>query len=94
MGAPNSSNSRRLVEVASRGGCKRSWLIERAQNIPFDEFENVKTIGLSAGASAPEVLVDEAIAAVKARYEACIEIVTTAEENVSFGLPRELRPEG
>ncbi len=94
MGAPNSSNSRRLVEVASREGCALSWLIERAQDIPFDEFENVKTLGLSAGASAPEVLVDEAIAAVKARYETRIEIVTTAEENISFGLPRELRPEG
>ena len=93
MGAPNSSNSRRLVEVASREGCNLSWLIERASDIPFDRFEKIRTLGLSAGASAPEVLVDEAIAAVRARYDTQIEIVTTAEESISFGLPRELRQE-
>ncbi len=94
MGAPNSSNSRRLVEVAQREGCARAWLIERAEDIPFDEFDDIRSLGLSAGASAPEVLVQEAIEAVQARYETRIEIVTTAEENISFGLPRELRRGG
>ncbi len=94
MGAPNSSNSRRLVEVARREGCAKAWLIERAEDIPFDQFEAIGSLGLSAGASAPEVLVEEAIEAVRARYETRIEIVTTAEENISFGLPRELRRGG
>jgi len=91
MGAPNSSNSRRLVEVAAREGCAAAWLIERAGDIPFDKFENVETLGLSAGASAPEILVDEAVAAVRAHYDTSIEIVTTAEEDITFSLPRELR---
>ncbi len=91
MGAPNSSNSRRLVEVARREGCVRAWLIEQACDIPFGSFEAVTTLGLSAGASAPEVLIADAIAAIKQHYEARIEIVVSAEENIAFALPRELR---
>ncbi len=91
MGAPNSSNSRRLVEVAQRAGCARAYLIERAGDIPFAEFGDARTLGITAGASAPEVLVNEAIAAIEARFEVSIEPVQTAEEDIAFNLPRELR---
>ncbi len=91
MGAPNSSNSRRLVEVARREGCAKAWLIEQACDIPFGSFEAVTTLGLSAGASAPEVLLANAIAAIGEHYETRIEIVVSAEENIAFALPRELR---
>lgn len=91
MGAPNSSNSRRLVEVAQKAGCGRAFLIERAGDIPFDELGDVRTLGVTAGASAPEVLVNEAIAAIEARFDVDIEAVETAEEDIAFNLPRELR---
>ena len=91
VGAPNSSNSKRLVEVAERSGTKLSMLIQRADEIPWDKLAFVKTVGITAGASAPEVLVDEIIAAFKARYDATVETVTTAAETITFNLPRELR---
>lgn len=91
VGAPNSSNSKRLVEVAQRAGCSSASLLQCAADINWADFENIGTLGITAGASAPEILVDEIIAAFGERYETTVEIVSTAEENVSFKLPRELR---
>lgn len=91
VGAPNSSNSLRLVEVAERAGCPHAALVQRAEDIPFDKFDGIATIAITAGASAPEVLVEETIAALKERYDVSIEVVTTAEENIAFNIPRELR---
>lgn len=91
VGAPNSSNSQRLREVAEQYGCPKAFLIQRAADIDFSALEGVKSLGVTAGASAPEVLVDEIVDAFRARYEVAIETVTTATENVYFPLPRELR---
>jgi 4-hydroxy-3-methylbut-2-enyl diphosphate reductase len=91
VGAPNSSNSLRLVEVAERAGCPYAVLIQRAGDIDWDMFDGISRLGITAGASAPEALVHEIIDAFKARFEARVETVTTAEENVAFKLPRELR---
>jgi 4-hydroxy-3-methylbut-2-en-1-yl diphosphate reductase len=91
IGAPNSSNSVRLVEVAERAGCTNSLLIERAADIPWARLEGVGTLGITAGASAPEQLVNEVIDALKARFDVRIDIVTTASENIAFNVPRELR---
>ena len=91
VGAPNSSNSLRLVEVAERAGCPYAVLIQRASEIDWDMFSGISRLGVTAGASAPEVLVDEIIDAFKARFAAKVETVTTAEENIAFKLPRELR---
>jgi 4-hydroxy-3-methylbut-2-enyl diphosphate reductase len=91
VGAPNSSNSLRLVEVAERAGCPYAVLIQRASEIDWRMFEGISRLGVTAGASAPEVLVDEIIDAFKTRFEAKVETVTTAEESIAFKLPRELR---
>ncbi len=91
VGSPNSSNSLRLVEVAQRAGCPYAVLIQRAGEIDWDLFRGITRLGVTAGASAPEVLVDEIIDAFKARFEAKVETVTTAEESIAFKLPRELR---
>ncbi len=91
VGAPNSSNSRRLVEVASKAGCPYAQLIGRADQIDWRALDGIRSIGLTAGASAPEVLTEEVIDAFKARYDVTIETVTTAEENVEFKVPRILR---
>jgi 4-hydroxy-3-methylbut-2-en-1-yl diphosphate reductase len=91
VGAPNSSNSQRLVEVARKQGCERSMLVQRAADIDWPVIGDARTIGITAGASAPEVLVNEVIEAFKARYEVTMEIVRTRDEHVSFKLPRELR---
>jgi 4-hydroxy-3-methylbut-2-enyl diphosphate reductase len=91
VGSPNSSNSLRLVEVAERAGCARAVLIQRASEIDWSMFDGISRLGVTAGASAPEVLVDEIIDAFKARFEAKVETVTTAEESIAFKLPRELR---
>ncbi|MEQ1577812.1 MAG: 4-hydroxy-3-methylbut-2-enyl diphosphate reductase [Hyphomicrobium sp.] len=91
VGAPNSSNSVRLVEVAERAGCPAAFLIQRAADIPWDRLDGIATLGITAGASAPEVLIDEVIDAVKARFEVTLETVTTADERVVFNVPRELR---
>ncbi len=91
VGAPNSSNSQRLVEVARKQGCERSMLVQRAADIDWPVIGDAKTIGITAGASAPEVLVNEVIEAFKARYDVTMEIVRTRDEHVSFKLPRELR---
>jgi 4-hydroxy-3-methylbut-2-enyl diphosphate reductase len=91
VGAPNSSNSQRLREVAERAGCPKAVLIQRAAEIDWADFAGAERIGITAGASAPEVLVDEVIEAFAARYEVDVELVRTAEENVTFNLPRTLR---
>lgn len=91
VGAPNSSNSMRLVEVAERAGCPRAVLVQRAADIDWRELDGVRTLGLTAGASAPELLVNEVIEALRTRFEVVIEVVKTAEERVAFNLPRELR---
>jgi 4-hydroxy-3-methylbut-2-enyl diphosphate reductase len=91
VGAPNSSNSRRLVEVAKRAGCDYAQLVQRAAEIDWRALEGVRALGVSAGASAPEVLVDEVIAALRERYDVRIEEVQTARENVEFKVPRVLR---
>lgn len=91
VGAPNSSNSLRLVEVAERSGASRSILVQRAADLPWDRLEGVRRLGISAGASAPEVLVDEIIAALRQRFDVTVETVRTAEERIAFNVPRELR---
>ena len=91
IGAPNSSNSRRLVEVAAAAGCGYAQLVQRATEIDWRALEGVRAVGLTAGASAPEVLVDEVIAAFAARYALTTEVVETATENVEFKVPRVLR---
>lgn len=91
VGSPNSSNSLRLVEVAERAGCPHAMLIERASEIDWRHFEGIGRLGVTAGASAPEVLVDSMIDAFAERFEVTVETVTTAQENISFKLPRPLR---
>jgi 4-hydroxy-3-methylbut-2-enyl diphosphate reductase len=91
IGGPKSSNSLRLVEVAAKSGCKFSFLVERAQDIPWSHLEGAHAIGITAGASAPEVIVEEVVEAIRARYDLDIEVVTTLEERVVFNVPREVR---
>jgi 4-hydroxy-3-methylbut-2-enyl diphosphate reductase len=92
VGAPNSSNSQRLVEVALRAGCPKAMLVQKAAEIPWGNLETIGSIGITAGASAPEVLVDEIIDALRAKYEIALEVVTTATEDLIFKLPRALQP--
>ena len=91
VGAPNSSNSKRLVEVGEKNGCPKGYLVQRATDLNWDVLRGLKVIGLSAGASAPEILVNEMIDAFRLHYDVTVEKVTLREENVSFKLPRELR---
>ena len=91
VGAPNSSNSQRLREVAERAGCRVAALVQRAEDIDWSVFGVDQALGLTAGASAPEVLVEEIIDAFGARYEVAVESVSAADEDVFFPLPRELR---
>ncbi len=91
VGSPQSSNSLRLVEVAQRAGCAKAQLIERAQEIPWADLEGLQTVGITAGASAPEELVEEVIEEFRKRFDLTVETVTTANENIAFSVPRELR---
>jgi len=91
VGAPNSSNSLRLVEVAERMGCARSYLVQRASDIPWANLDGIGTLGITAGASAPEELVNEVIKALRAKYDVEVETVVTAVEGIAFNVPRELR---
>jgi 4-hydroxy-3-methylbut-2-enyl diphosphate reductase len=91
VGAPNSSNSQRLREVAERAGCRHAALVQRAADIDWNEFGNITRLGITAGASAPEVLVEEIIDAFAQRYTVSVETVSAAEEGVFFPLPRPLR---
>ncbi|MCK4860320.1 MAG: 4-hydroxy-3-methylbut-2-enyl diphosphate reductase, partial [Rhodobacteraceae bacterium] len=91
IGAPNSSNSRRLVEVGQKAGCQYSQLVQRAKYIDWDALAGFDSIGISAGASAPEELINEVVDAFKARFDVTVEVVETAQENVEFKVPRVLR---
>lgn len=91
IGAPNSSNTRRLVEVGAAAGCEYSQLVQRAKDIDWRALEGITSLGLAAGASAPEVLVDEVINAFRTRYDVTVELVETAKEHVEFKVPRILR---
>mgnify|MGYP000144452093 CR=1 FL=1 len=91
VGAPNSSNSMRLVEVAERSGCPRSALVQRASEIDWTLFEGISKLGITAGASAPETLVDEIIDAFGERFDISVSSRVTAREDIAFNLPRELR---
>lgn len=91
IGAPNSSNSKRLVEVGANAGCPYAQLIQRAVDIDWRALEGIRSVGITAGASAPEVLVNEVIDAFRARFATTVERVETAVENVEFKVPRILR---
>ena len=91
IGAPNSSNSRRLVEVGRAAGCAYSQLVMRADQIDWRAMQGIASVGVTAGASAPEVLVNEVIDAFRDRYDVTVELVETARENVEFKVPRVLR---
>ncbi|MFP4275679.1 MAG: 4-hydroxy-3-methylbut-2-enyl diphosphate reductase [Paracoccaceae bacterium] len=91
VGAPNSSNSRRLVEVGRRAGCGYAQLVQRAADIDWRALAGISSIGITAGASAPEDLVNEVIDAFRDRYDVTVEQVETAQENVEFKVPRVLR---
>ncbi|HEY4859083.1 MAG TPA: 4-hydroxy-3-methylbut-2-enyl diphosphate reductase [Xanthobacteraceae bacterium] len=91
VGSPNSSNTQRLKEVAERAGCVRAALVQRAEEIDWALFGDLQTLGVTAGASAPEVLVEEVIGAFDQRYAVTVETVTTADEDMFFPLPRVLR---
>ena len=91
IGAPNSSNSKRLVEVGAAAGCAYSQLVQRAADIDWRALGDIRSIGITAGASAPEVLVNEVIGAFRDRFNVTVEQVETAVENVEFKVPRVLR---
>lgn len=91
IGAPNSSNSKRLVEVGRSAGCAYAQLVQRAEDIDWRALEGISSIGITAGASAPEVLVNEVIDAFRTRFDLTVEQVETAQENVEFKVPRVLR---
>jgi 4-hydroxy-3-methylbut-2-enyl diphosphate reductase len=91
VGAPNSSNSKRLVEVGARAGCAYAQLVQRAGDIDWRALEGISSIGITAGASAPDVLITEVVDAFRARFDVTVEQIVTAEENVEFKVPRVLR---
>lgn len=91
VGAPNSSNSMRLVEVGARAGCSYAQLVQRAADIDWRALEGIRSLGVTAGASAPELLVNEVIDAFRDRFEVTVKPVVTAEETVEFKVPRVLR---
>jgi 4-hydroxy-3-methylbut-2-enyl diphosphate reductase len=91
IGAPNSSNSRRLVEVGAAQGCGYAQLVQRATDIDWRALEGIASVGVTAGASAPEVLVDEVIDAFRDRFDLTVELVETAREDIEFKVPRVLR---
>lgn len=91
IGAPNSSNSKRLVEVGRAAGCAYCQLVQRAADIDWRAIEGIRTVGVTAGASAPEVLIEEVLDAFHAKYDVTVELVETARENVEFKVPRILR---
>ena len=91
VGAPNSSNSKRLVEVASRAGCSYAQLVQRATDIDWRALHGIKSIGITAGASAPDVVIQEVVEAFSDSYNVTIEVIETATETVNFKVPRILR---
>ena len=94
VGSPNSSNSQRLKEVALRNGCPHAELLQRAVDIDWDRFGAIARLGLTAGASAPEVLIEEIIDAFAARFDVSVETVSAVEKSgIFFPLPRQVRGE-
>jgi 4-hydroxy-3-methylbut-2-enyl diphosphate reductase len=93
VGAPNSSNSQRLKEVAERAGCPYAVLVQRAADIDWSKLQHIASLGVTAGASAPEVLVEEVLDAFSERYALNVETMSAADEHVFFPLPRPLRTE-
>lgn len=91
IGAPNSSNSNRLVEVGLSYGCIKAMLVQRASDIDWEWLKGVEILGLTAGASAPEILVEEVIDAISAQYNVTVETTSITEENVVFNIPKILR---
>jgi 4-hydroxy-3-methylbut-2-enyl diphosphate reductase len=91
VGSPNSSNSQRLKEVAERAGCRHATLLLRAADIKWDDYKTIRTLGITAGASAPEILVEEILDAFAQRYVLEVETVSATEEGMFFPLPRPLR---
>jgi 4-hydroxy-3-methylbut-2-enyl diphosphate reductase len=91
VGAPNSSNSRRLVEVGAKAGCGYAQLIRDAEEIDWRALDGIRALGLTAGASAPEELVEGVVAALRNRFDVTLEQVVTAEETVAFKVPKVLR---
>ena len=90
IGSPNSSNSSRLVEVAARAGCAKSVLVQRASEVDWSLLDGVSRLGITAGASAPEILVEEVVAAARERFDVTIEEVRVTTETVTFKLPQAL----
>jgi 4-hydroxy-3-methylbut-2-enyl diphosphate reductase len=90
IGAANSSNSARLVDVALKSGCPKATLVPGAERIDWDFLAGVQRLGITAGASAPEILVEEVVAACRARFEVDVEEVSVVQETVTFNLPRAL----
>ncbi|HWA92023.1 MAG TPA: 4-hydroxy-3-methylbut-2-enyl diphosphate reductase [Rhizomicrobium sp.] len=90
IGAPNSSNSLRLVEVAQKAGARNAMLIQGVRDIDWSLFEGVSAVGLSAGASTPDILIDEAIAALRERFDLAVEETTVTREDIAFNVPRAL----
>ena len=90
LGAPNSSNSMRLVEVAARAGCKKALLVQNASELDIASFDGIRTLGVTAGASAPEILVQQVLAAFAVHYDTHIEEVAVTIEDIEFKLPRTL----
>ena len=90
IGSKNSSNSVRLVEVAKNSGCEKSILIHSNSTTPFEEIDKCNTIGISSGASAPEILVDNFISDLKKKYEVEIKEVEIIKENITFKIPNKL----
>ncbi|NBR52543.1 MAG: 4-hydroxy-3-methylbut-2-enyl diphosphate reductase [Rhodobacteraceae bacterium] len=91
VGAPNSSNSRRLVEVAAKNGCPHAQLVQRASDIDWRSLKGIRSVGITAGASAPEVLIDEVVSAFSDHFDVTVKKVETAQEHVEFKVPRVLR---
>jgi 4-hydroxy-3-methylbut-2-enyl diphosphate reductase len=91
IGSPNSSNSNRLVEVAKVYGCANAHLVQDESTIPWSAIDNCKTLGLTAGASAPDILIENVISALKEKYDIILEEIVLAKENVVFNIPRILR---
>ena len=90
IGSRNSSNSQRLVEVASQAGCKKAELIHSENELPIDKIKECKTIGISSGASAPEILVQNVIDKIKRNFITNVEEVKIIEENITFKIPGKL----
>ncbi|WP_142847349.1 4-hydroxy-3-methylbut-2-enyl diphosphate reductase [Telmatospirillum sp. J64-1] len=90
VGAPNSSNSKRLVEVAARSGCERSMLVQRASDLDWSTLADISVLGVTAGASAPDILIEEVLDAARTHFDVTIEEVTVTDETISFKLPAAL----